>query len=197
VKRPGTLLFIAGLAVGLTVGFGLGVLSVGKAREMFVAAFTVERDADVDHPRDLVRPAFALKYPGNWHIDTKETDYDADHHFTIDSAGQSDVRFTLAEGDLEPRKAVDAMVDALTAKVMPDASRTPMHRWGAYDGEGVALAGKKLGLSPGTLRVFAFRAGGRTIVVIESTFDEDRAMVSPGFELVERTFHVTNAVAAP
>jgi hypothetical protein len=191
--KRGPLLFVAGVAVGLVIGFGAGVMSVQKARDAFVGAFATERSADVDHPRDIVRPAFQLKYPGNWKIDIGDSGYDPDHHFSIDSSGQSFVMFSVADGDIAPKVAVEAVVTAMTKKVMRDATRTPFDHWGAYEGEGVVLTGKNLGITRATVRVFSFRAGDRTVTVTESTFNEDRAMVAPGFALVERSFRASAA----
>ncbi len=188
MKSRGLVFFVLGTAVGLTVGFALGILSVRKARDLVGSVFNAERGADVDHTTALDRPAFHLEYPGNWRIDTSDSDYDPDHLFMIDSPGHSFVLFTVAEGDLDPARALEAHVSNMTGKVMRDAARTPFAHWGAYDGVGALLAGKNLGITPATVRVFAFRTGNRTYTVTESTFDEDRPKVSPGFSLVERTF---------
>jgi hypothetical protein len=61
---------------------------------------------------------------------------------------------------------------------------------GSFDGAGVVLRGKHLGVEPGTTRIFAWRSATRTFTVIESTYDDDATMVSPGFGLIERTFRV-------
>jgi hypothetical protein len=79
----------------------------------------------------------------------------------------------------------------LTSKLLPDGARTPFTHWGSYEGQGALLKGKLLGLTPGTIRVFSWRSGTHTFAVMEQTYDEDRARVAPGFDLIERTFHVT------
>jgi hypothetical protein len=170
-----------------------GVGSVKVAREAFVAAFQDERSADVDHPERLDRQTFRLQYPGNWKVDTAAADYNPDRNFSIDSPGTSFVMFIIASGELDPKLAVEAHVSQQTAKLMRDATRTPFERWGAYRGAGVLLTGKMLGLSPGTIRIFAFREGEQTVTVIESTSDDDRDKVAPGFALIERTFQVKGA----
>jgi hypothetical protein len=188
-NRPGWLLFLLGCGVGLVVGFGAGIASVKAAREVFLSIFEDERSAEVDRPQTLDRPAFRLQYPQNWKVKPSGSD----GTFSIESPGQSFVMLVVANGDLDPATSVEAHVSQQTAKVMRDATRAPFERWGAYTGAGVLLTGSMLGISPGTLRVFAFRAGELTFSVIESTFDYDRAKVAPGFALVERTFQAKDA----
>jgi len=190
-RSRGGLLFALGVGVGLAIGFGLGVLSVKKARDAFASVFNDEKSADVVHTTAIDRPGFQLKYPGNWKVDTANASYEPDHHFTIDSPGLSFVMFSVADGDLAPKVAADAVVTAMIAKVMQNATRTPLTHWGAFDGEGAVLDGKNIGITPARVRVFAFRASGHTFTVTESTFDEDRAMVAPGLALVEGSFQVT------
>jgi hypothetical protein len=193
----GWVLFLLGCGVGGVAGFGAGVASVKAAREWFASAFEDEQAAEVAAPKTLERPGFELRYPQNWHVDTASANYDPDHMFSIDSPGQSFVMFVVATGALDPQTAIDAHVSQQTAKVMHDATRAPFEKWGAYSGAGVLLTGKKLGLAPGTIRVFAARVDDRTFTVIESTTDDDRDKVEPGFALIERTFHMKEAPSQP
>jgi hypothetical protein len=191
-RKNGSLLFLLGFGLGGVVGFGAGIASVKAAREAFTSIFQDERSAEVDRPQRLDRPAFRLEYPENWTL--KPGDQGLDGMFSIDSPGQSFVMFVIATGALDPAASVEAHVGQQTAKLMRDATRAPFDRWGTYSGVGVLLTGNMLGISPGTIRIFAFRVGERTFTVIESTFDDDRSKVAPGFALVERTFE---ARAAP
>ena len=187
-QRP--LLFAFGLGLGLLFGFGAGVLSVGAAREFFGRVLQDEANADEKHPQKLSRPAFELEYPGNWQIKTTDADYDPDHLFSIESPDQSFAMFIIAESELDPQVSVDAQVGAQTSKVMHDAVQKPFDRWGGHPGVGMLLTGKHLGLAAGTIRIFAFHEGERTFTLLESTYDDDRSKVAPGFALIERTFKV-------
>jgi hypothetical protein len=189
-KKRGWSLFLLGCVMGGVVGFGAGVASVKAAREAFTSAFQDEHRADVDKPQFIDRKAFRLQYPGNWKVNTAGSGYDPDHQFSIESPGQSFVLLIIDTGGTDPKIAVDAHVRQQTSKLMRDATRTPFEWWGAHRGEGVLLTGKMLGLTPGTIRIFAFLEGERTVTVVESTFDDDRAMVAPGFALIERTFQM-------
>jgi hypothetical protein len=188
--KRGWSLFLLGCGVGAVGGFVAGVASVKAARDTFVAAYQDERSAEVDQPQRIDRPTFRLQYPRNWRVDTAASDHDPDRNFSIDSPGQSFVLFMIATGEMDPKTTVDAHVSQQTAKLMRDATRTPFERWGSYRGEGVLLTGKMLGLTPGTIRIFAFREGERTVTVLESTYDDDRSKVAPGFALIERTFQM-------
>jgi hypothetical protein len=185
-NNKGCLLFFVGCAVGGVAGFGAGVASVKAARETFLAVFQDERSAEVDKPILLDRPAFRLQYPENWKV--KPGSHGEEGMFSIESPGQSFVMFVVATGALDPALSVELQAKQQTAKVMRDATSLPFDRWGAYSGTGVLLTGNMLGISPGTLRIFAFRSGERTFTVIESTFDDDRSKVAPGFTLIEQSF---------
>lgn len=189
-KRTVLPLAIACFVAGGTLGFFAGVLSVREARDFVGDMFQSERAADVSQGVVLDRPAFELTRPGNWKVDTTDSDYDPDHLFSIDSPGQSFVMFVVADGELSPEQTVDKHVEIQSAKAMKNASRTALTTWGGHVGHGVLLTGKLLGISPGTVRIFAFREQDRTYTVIESTYDEDRAKVQPGFDLIARTFRV-------
>jgi hypothetical protein len=190
VKRPVLAIAIAAFVAGCGVGFVAGVLSFQGARDFASGMVRSERPAEVATPVTVDRQAFQFDHPSNWKVDTKGTDYDPDHLFSVDSPGHSFVLFVVADGAISPKAASDAQVAAQTSKVIKGASQTPLTRWGAHTGEGTLLAGKQLGITPGTIRIFSFREHDQTYTVVESTFDEDRANVQPGFELIARTFRV-------
>lgn len=178
--------------VGGGVGYLAGVLSVKGARELVSGWFESERHAEVSSPTALDRPGFSLKFPANWKLRSDDEDFDPDHMFSIDSPGSSFVMVIVAEGDLEPKDSVREHVTIQTSKLIKNARQMPFSRWGTFTGEGVLLAGNYLGLEPGTMRIFSWRTTGRTFTIVESTYDDDRARVAPGFALIERSFKVTN-----
>lgn len=184
---------VLSLAIGGVVGFGAGVVAVKAGRDLFVGMFASERAATVATPTTVDRPSFVFQHAGNWRVDATDKDYDADHSFSVETPGQSFVMFQIAEGDLEPKAVVETHAALQMAKVIKQATRTSFTKWGAYTGEGALLTGKHLGLTPGTVRIFAFRVGERTYTVVESTYDDDRANVEPGFRLIERSFRVKGA----
>jgi hypothetical protein len=189
-KRPVLAIAIVAFAAGGGLGFMAGVLSVKGARDFATSMVRSERPATVGQPITVDRPQFRFQHPGNWTVDTKANDYDPDHLFSVDSPGHSFALFIVAEGDLSPKVSVDAQVAAQTAKVIKGATQTALTQWGSHTGEGVLLTGKQLGITPGTILVFAFRENDSTYTVVASTFDEDRASVQPGFDLIARTFRV-------
>ena len=179
--------FVAGCSV---VGFVAGVLSLKGAQRFVAGLFESERAATVEQTITVNRPAFRFEYPGNWRIDITDSDYDPDHMFSVDSPGQSFVMFAIAEGELEPEMMVEKQVAAQLSRTMKDGAKTPLSQWGTRSVKGALLKGKYLGIAPGTIRVVAFRGHQKTYTIIESTYDEDRAMVQAGFDLIARTFHL-------
>lgn len=189
-RAPTVFVGLACLAVGLGVGFGAGVLSVKAGRDFFIGLFESEERANSAHPKAVERPSFRFEHPGNWSIDITDGDYDADHNFSIESPGDSFVMFQIADAELDLKDLVDSHATLQTEKLIKQATQTRFTKWGAFEGEGVLLKGRQLGITPGSMRIFAFQADGQTYTVIESTFDEDRAKVQPGFDLIARTFRV-------
>jgi hypothetical protein len=184
----GTVVLIALGAFGL--GVGTGILAVKSGREFVASLFESEKKADVARPKTVDRPLFRFDYPGNWTIDTADEDYDPDHSFSVESPGESLAMFQIAEAELDPKETLEIHAQLQSDKLLKGAARTAFTAWGKHTGEGVLLRGKMLGIVPGSVRIFCFQAGGQTIVVIESTYDEDRANVLPGFELIERSFEI-------
>lgn len=187
-KAIGVIAFL----IGGGTGFASGVLSVKGARELVVAATSSEQRADVGKTTVVDRPGFRFEHPSNWKIDVSDKDHDPDHMFTLDTPGQSFMMFIVAEAAVDPKETLETYVTA-QQKVVKGGTREGFTRWGSFDGAGAVLRGKHLGITPGSIRVFAWQSGDRTFTAIESTFDEDRAKVSPGFELVARTFQVKPA----
>ena len=197
-RRPPVVLIAAGcLLLGGAVGFGMGVLAVDKGRAFVVSLFQSEQKATVASPITVDRPAFRFQYAGNWKVDVGDKDYAPDHSFSLDSPGQSFVMIQVADGLLDPKNLVETHASLQTEKLIKQATRTPFTRWGAFTGEGVLLKGKQLGLLAGTVRIFSFQDREHTYTVVESTYDEDRANVGPGFELVERSFRVKEPHESP
>ena len=172
-----------------TLLVALGVLVVGCAGFAEGLAETEEK-ADVRSPRPFVRERFQLDYPGNWTIDEADEDYDPDHLFSIDSPGSCTVSVIVFDAAIPAKTSVDGQVEAFVPRIVKQPVQTPFTRWGAYEGEGVTLAGKILGVLPGNIRIFAHESQREdlTFTIVEFCYDEDLPLVRPGFELVERTF---------
>jgi hypothetical protein len=149
-----------------------------------------EQSADVRAPKPITRDRFRLEYPGNWTIDEGDEDYDPDHLFSIDSPGSCHVTFIVLDAAISAKVALQAEIEAFVPRIVKQPVRAPFARWGAYDGEGMELAGRILGLYEGTIRVFAHESEREDLsfTVVEFCYDEDLPLVRPGFELIERSF---------
>jgi hypothetical protein len=174
------------LPVALGVLFGLVVGCAGG----FENLVQTEQQADVRAAQSIVRQRFHLEYPGNWTVDAEDEDVGPDTSSPIDSPGchVGVIVFDAAfSGDV-----VEAQVEAFVPKIVKDPMQAPFTRWGAYDGEGVTLAGKILGVLKGSIRIFAHESEREdlTLTIVEFCYDEDLPLVRPGFELIERTFEL-------
>ena len=169
----------------------LGVL-VGGCAGFLEGLAETEQPADVRSPQRIERARFRLAYPGNWSVDEADEDYDPDHLFSIDSPGSCHVSVLLFESALGAKPSVAAQRQAFVPRLVRDPKETPFTRWGAYEGDGVALAGRILGLYPGSIRIFAHESAREdlTFTIVEFCYDEDLPAVRPGFELIERSFEL-------
>jgi hypothetical protein len=176
----------------LPVALGVLVALLVACASVFEGLVQTEQDADVRAPKRIVRERFRLEYPGNWTVDEEDEDYDPDHLFSIDSPGSCHVTFIVFDAVISAKTSVATQVEGLVPKIMREPVQVPFARWGAYDGEGVALAGRMLGLERGSIRIFAHESEPEdlTLTIVEFCFDEDLLLVRPGFELIERSFEL-------
>jgi hypothetical protein len=173
------------LALGALFGLVVGCAS-------FEGLAPTEQPADVRTRKPLVRERFRLEYPGNWTVDENDEDYDPDHLFSIDSPGSCHVSVIVYDAALSAKQSVAAQVAAFVPRLVRNPVQTPFTRWGAYDGEGMALAGRILGFADGSIRIFAHESAREdlTFTIVEFCYDEDLPLVRPGFELIEQTFEL-------
>ncbi len=173
---------------GAGVGFFAGVFSVEEARDFFAESMTDERQAEVVKTHRIERDAFELQYPGNWEIDCEEFDFDLDWYFSIDSSGHSYVAIWFWDEEADEETQVQAQIDEFS-DLLSDVKTTRFKKWGQYAGEGAEIRGRMFGLSC-KVRAFCHSDNDRAFTIVEFTYDEDEAMTRPGFDLIERTFHL-------
>jgi hypothetical protein len=142
-----------------------------------------------DTTKTLSRRGFTFDYPSSWTVDDKDKDYDPDHLFSIDASAGAMIMFVIADAELDLTETLASHVQ-IQAKRLANAVRTKFDRWGKYDGQGVVLRGKSLGLLPTTLRLFVFSAAGKTITVAEYCTDDEKLQRLPEFRVIEHSFRV-------
>ena len=176
------------LVLGLTVGFfaGLGATTAGAAfLQDFVSS---EASADVAHPQDYVRPSFSFKFPGNWKTDADDPSNDPDHHLNVESPGSCLTMLLLFDVAVDPAESIQRQIDAFVPKLLSAPLRTPFTTWGKYEGRGVLMKGKMLGVVEGSVRAFAYADEKRSFIAVEQCYDEDMKDAAPGLKLVEASF---------
>lgn len=182
-----------GMFLGCAGGLLIGVGSTGAGDDLIESLVSTERRADVKDKKSIVRPAFTLQHPGNWKVDTEDEDYDPNHMFSIDSPGNCFTMFIVFDTVTDPDDTVQSQIDTYVPKLMKNPTQTPFTKWGRYEGTGMKLEGRVLGVTPGSLRVFshADEKADLSFVVVESCYDEDRKATEAGFALIEDTFQLT------
>ncbi|OGQ24442.1 MAG: hypothetical protein A2138_14050 [Deltaproteobacteria bacterium RBG_16_71_12] len=180
------LVAVGAFVAGNATGFLAGVSSVSAGRSFIEDMVTTEQPADIEKQLRIERPGFELSYPGNWRIDDKDEDYDPDRLFSIESPGSASVTISVMPvvADLDDVMETQREVHR---KLMPaPAATTTLVHWGAFDGKGMRMEGRIFGMK-GTITAFAATSDGRTLMIVSQVFDDDRASVVPGLELIERT----------
>ena len=182
-----------GVLLGCAGGVMIGIGTTNTGEEFLEGLVSAERKADVTDKTSIARPAFTLQHAGNWKVDVEDEDYDPDHMFSIDSPGNCFSMFIVFDTVTDPEDTVQAQIDTYVPKLLKNPTQTPFSKWGSFEGTGMKLEGKVLGVTPGSLRVFchADEKADLSFVVIESCYDEDRKATQSGFDLIETTFTLT------
>jgi hypothetical protein len=137
----------------------------------------------------FIRTAFRFDYPATWTVDEKDKDYDPDHMFTIDASVGGMVTVVIFDAVIDPAKTLSTNVK-MQEKNIPGATKTEFKQWGRYDGAGMTLQGKVLGVAKSTYRIFVFNASEKTFLITELIPDDEEQQLAPGFRAVEETFQV-------
>lgn len=175
---------------GSLIAGGIGGFLLGVATSELGAAFLTgmveqEQPARTQHPREIVRERFELRYPENWTIDTADEDYDPDHRFTIESPGAAHVMFFIGQAVLDPEDAVRDQIEAFSS-LMGAPSIERFESYGRLAGRGAVMRGRILGISV-TVKAFACCAEGVTAIIVQQCPDDDAGLVRDGFELIEQS----------
>ena len=186
---------IVSFIVGGVVGFIAGVASTKAGSEFLDELVEQETQADVEHPKNMVRPAFELQYPGNWRIDTDDEDYDQDQLFSIESPGAAFAMFVIGQMETDPEQGLKNQLEAF-GRIYQNAPATRFERYGSYAGKGAVLKAKVLGVAT-TARLFSMYEDGWTVMITQQCPDEDLKYVEDGLSLIEESFRLrTEGTAA-
>jgi hypothetical protein len=177
---------VVSLAIGGVAGFVLGVAATKAGRSFVRGMFQGEAKPAVSDPKKLIRKQFELQYPSNWHVDVDDKDYDADHMFSIDSPGNAFVMFAIGAGEMAPEDNLKIQLEQFE-KIMSSLSVEKFEKYGRYQGKGATLKGKILGTRT-TVKLFALKHDGLTVLLTQQCPEEDLSSVQAGLDLIENSF---------
>jgi hypothetical protein len=163
-----------------------GVLVAGVVA---MAAFGVlEAEPDVRHPRRIVRDAFQLEYPGNWHVDPTIDGYDPDHFFSIEPQfADCAVHFHIGGDFADPEGALDSYRDGIEAAFTEVTWLPPHHSWGRLQGRGARGSARFAGNSY-MIALFATEHDGRVALVREVCGEDAHHRVEAGLKQIRGSF---------
>ncbi len=145
-----------------------------------------------DDTKTIDRPGFTMQYPADWVLADKQSDFDADRFFTIDTDGRSSITieiFPAVEGQ-DPDDLLFNAIYVLDGPLVDTYSRSNFSKWGRLQGEGTHLKGKVMSLFPGGARIFFAQEGGKGIMITEIYYAEDvENGVAEGFEFIGNNFY--------
>jgi len=187
----GLVAFILGIGLGGIGGFFVGAASTDFGGELLKSAFSSEKAADVANPKSISRTHFTLQFPGNWKEDPSFDVGGDQHFFLLKSEAGSYASFQVQNEASNTQDVVEENV-ALESEGLSQITKTPFSKWGQYQGTGVEIKGRALGYYSSRVRIFSYSSNNKSFLVIEQHYNEDSALTTPGFQLIERTFKLKN-----
>lgn len=137
------------------------------------------------------RPGFTLKYPRDWKLASKQSDFDPDRLFTIETPGSSHIVIEIFDvnGGMNVEKAMEDVLLALDGPAVDTYSYGDFETWGPYKGVGRHLKGKIMSIIPGGCRVFAAVIPGKNkgLLITEFYMAEDLPTALPGYDVISQT----------
>ena len=182
---------IACLGVGFFFGFVSGIYTTELGKDFLEGMVAVEKPADIESPKQVVRDQFLFKYASNWEIDDQAEYFDMDSYFLIDTPGGSYIEFDITPGELSAKDQVRETVEYFE-QLFEVSKRIEFDRWGSYEGHGVHLYGNLFGEEVQT-RTFCYATENVTFTITEFFDTATIDMVSPGYDLIESSFEVLDA----
>ena len=162
---------------------GAFIAAVGIA--WFLGAFNAP--PDLDNPETVRRPAFLLKYPGNWMVDDSSEGFDPDTQFSIEPMFQDAVvLFLVGEGPTEPEEETESFVDTYSTLLGPGTVRD-FTTWGRNEGAGAEWETTSDG-SDLRVRIFTVTTDTHNATIVEVVGLDTAAEVEPGIALMRDTF---------
>ena len=173
---------------GGVLGFIIGVATSEFGKELVGTIDVVEEDADVENPTSVDRAWFGFQYPGNWSLDEETSYYDPDHYISIDSPGGAYI--VVEVDDLATDSDVKLQAElAEWQEYLSNPQNTFFDSYGSYRGSGVSISDRSFAGGE-QYRIFCYSDGERTVTISEYYWEPDRALVEPGFKLIERTMEL-------
>lgn len=182
---PGILILaiVVSLAVGGVSGFFLGVATTDWGKSFLSDVLTDEQSANIAQPQKLTRKRFDVQYPGNWKIDTKDSDYDPDAMFSIESPGSAFVMFVFGSISTSPEEMLKTQIEPFI-KILGSPTITKFDHYGKLPGKGALLKGRIMGIRT-TVKLFSYSKDNQTMMITQQCPDEDFKKAGKGFELIE------------
>ncbi len=140
--------------------------------------------------KTIDRDSFSLKYPDTWTIDTKDEDYDPDALFSLDASAEgATIMFMIFDAVIDVDDMLKAQQEALTKDVIKKPSSiTPVNTWGNYNGKGILIQGKILGVLKGRVKIFIYTDNNKSMLVMEQIYDSDLPVTGKEFEQIAKSF---------
>ncbi|CAN5270217.1 hypothetical protein BH11PSE11_BH11PSE11_28180 [soil metagenome] len=172
--------------------------ALGLAGALSVLMFMLpgcEVAADVSAPAKYDANGISFAYPKNWKI-TQDEKFDQIHQITVESPGAAVFIATVAPG-----QTYESLADFATAFAKAAEAAVPMGMLGkterikSEDSPENRIA-EKFSMSIAGVEVPHLReyrllnAKARSAYLVSQTADEDRAMTSPGFALMQKSFAI-------
>ena len=137
----------------------------------------------------LDRPGYLLQYYPNWTIDSTDKDFDLDSFFTLNPPVENGfATFFIYGKSTDEKENVEAQVLAHLRTTMKNGKVIYFEKLGNYTGHGAMIQGKMKGIDSAEIKIFSHSSGSQSFLLVVGYSTIDKAIVSPGIELIENSF---------
>lgn len=142
----------------------------------------------------LDRPAFSLRYPDSWTIDSSSKLYDIDGHFTLHSGVESGlVTFFIYNIHKDEEETLQRHIKAQLEETMKNGTVSYFTTWGNYEGHGAVIRGKLQGIWKAEIKIFIYSSKNDSFLITSIYTDSYRDDVLPGLKEIESSFKLKHA----
>ena len=138
---------------------------------------------------DINRPAYELKYPSDWKIDTVSEDFGIDNCFSIATPQEDGVSiFIIYNTLIDEEEHVSNQVKDHLKSTTKNGIVSYFDHWGSFKGHGALIKAKIMGVWNGEVKIFCHSGDSCSFVTVSQYLIRSKQTTLPGLQLIESSF---------